>query len=190
MSKKAYLFLADGFEEVEALTQVDFLRRSGIDVTTVAVGKELGELVSGGHGIDVRPDMYMHQLQADSSDYDALILPGGMPGAANLAADQNLRNLLIKGNNDGKLVCAICAAPAVVLGNTAADILGTRNFTCYPGFEERTDATHLTRQRVEIDGNLITSMGAGTAAEFAVAIIRRLTDDNTADTIHSSTLQK
>ena len=182
----AYLFLADGFEEVEAVTPIDFLRRAGIDLITVSVAT--GAELIGAHGITLRADCHISELDDDSPQ--ALICPGGMPGAANLAASQVLVGLLRRAEKGNVYLCAICAAPALVFGREGADILGSHRFTCYPGFEARAGSGRHSPQRLVQDGNFITAIGAGAAAEFSLAIIEALKGHSAAEEIHRATLQK
>lgn len=179
------LLLAEGFEELEAVTPVDFLRRAGVEVTTAAVGP--ARLVTGNHGIAVQADTLLADLPGEA---DGVIVPGGMPGAANIAASPAALGLIRERFGAGKLVAAICAAPAVALG--AAGILSGRRATCFPGFEEKLRAAgaEALSQRVVVDGNLITSRGPGTAAEFAVALIERIAGPDKAREIRERTLQK
>jgi 4-methyl-5(b-hydroxyethyl)-thiazole monophosphate biosynthesis len=177
MAKKVLVPLAQGFEEVEAVTPIDYLRRSGLEVVTAAVGET--RLVTGSHGISVQADATLAELTAKAGDVsrlcrslDAVLLPGGMPGAANLAASAGVSALLGAMARDGRIVAAICASPAVVLAPLG--LLEGRRFTCYPGMEQDLTGGHWSEDRVVIDGNLITSRGAGTAAAFAVALIGRL----------------
>ena len=181
-----YVFLADGFEEVEAITPMDFLRRADMDLITVSITAD--PYVTGGHGITVKADRLISDF--DDNNPQALICPGGMPGAENLAASGALVKLLRRANEDQTWICAICAAPSVVLGKEGADILGTRCFTCYPGSETRAGSGTHSPERVVQDGKLITAIGAGAAAEFSLAIIEALKDRSTAKEIHSSTMQR
>lgn len=184
-----YVFLADGFEEVEAITPIDFLRRAGIDLQTVSLAEGLN--VVGGHGIVMEADFHLSDFNDDSPE--ALICPGGMPGAENLAASGQLLDLLRRADQQGDrgaYICAICAAPAVTLGRGGADILGSRRFTCYPGFEGRAGSGQHSPDRVVKDGRLITAIGAGAAAEFSFAIIEALKGRTISMDIHSSTMQQ
>ncbi|MFP4362952.1 MAG: DJ-1 family glyoxalase III [Spirochaetia bacterium] len=176
------VILAPGFEEVEALTQIDFLRRA--DIPVVLAGIEEKDIV-GGHNIRISADTTVDSLPAE---LDGVILPGGMPGAVNIAENQDAIDLVTELYEKGKMIAAICAAPGVVLGKT--DILKKRRFTCYPGFEERVYGAVFSEDRVVVDGNVITSRGPGTAAEMACTIIEYLTDKQTADKIFKATLQK
>ena len=180
---RAAVLVADGFEEVEGVPVIDFLRRAGVDVTVAGV---TGDRITASRGVVVVPDAPVESLTAD--ELDAVVLPGGAQGAKNLAGSQAslglVRTLFMK----GKIVAAICAAPAIALAK--AGVLAGRQFTCYPGFEKDVKDGTFREDRVVVDGNLITSRAPGTAAEFAVAIIRRLVGDEAADTVHTATLQK
>lgn len=180
--KKVVLFLADGFEEVEAVTPIDFLRRSGVDVVVAGVS---GKEVRGSHGIKIECDAEVSRIKGP---FDGVIIPGGMPGAANIAASSDAMKIISSVLDKGGLVGAICAAPSVVLGS--AGLIKGRKFTCYPGFEEKFSGSDFSPDRVVIDGNLITSRGPGTAAEFSVALIEYLCGKEAADKINKGTLQK
>jgi 4-methyl-5(b-hydroxyethyl)-thiazole monophosphate biosynthesis len=179
MSKKVIVFLAEGFEEVEAVTPIDYLRRAGIEVTIAAVNK--GSIVKGSHGIQVVPDASLDDLSGNGklkpSSWDAVVVPGGLPGADNLAASKPVGDFLKGMAEAGKVVAAICASPARVLAPLG--LLEGKKFTCYPNEEKNISPSALTgaewkEDRVVVDGNLITSRGAGTAGEFACAIIGKL----------------
>lgn len=183
MSRVA-LLLAEGFEEVEAVTPVDFLRRAGIEVTTAGIG---GTRIRGSHGIDLLADREAEELRAD--ELDGVLLPGGMPGAANLGAAPVVDRLVRSMLSAGKLVAAICAAPAKVLAPMG--VLARKRATCFPGDEvDFGEDVEFTEERVVRDGNLITSRGAGSAAEFAEEIIRYFKGDEAADEVHRRTVQK
>ena len=182
--KKVLLFLAKGFEEVEAVTPIDFLRRAGIEVTTIGIG---GRMIDGAHGISIEADTVLPELEGVEA-YDGLVFPGGMPGAENIAADERVLKLVNLFHGKGKLIAAICASPAVVLAGTG--VLNGRQATCYPGFENKFGSEiSFSSERVVRDGNIITSRGPGTAAEFAVELIRYLADEETAIKIKEGTLQ-
>ena len=174
MAKKVIVLLAEGFEEVEAVTPIDYLRRAGIEVTVAAIGTSLA--VKGARGITVNADTSLHELarqnQATAASWDAVVLPGGMPGSTNLAASGETSALITEMAQAGKLVCAICAAPAVVLAPPG--ILSGKKFTCYPGMETKVQGGTWTEAPTATDGNVITSRGAGTAGVFATAIIEQL----------------
>lgn len=181
--KTACLLLAEGFEEVEALTQADYLRRADIDVTIAGIA---GRKIKGAHGIIVEADAGPEALKGD---YDAVILPGGMPGARNLAESPAVRSLINRHYTEGKLIAAICAAPAVVL-HAGCNLLQGKKFTGYPGTEDSVTGAHFMSEHVVIDGNIITSRGPGTAGEFAVAIIAALENRQKADETARHTLLK
>jgi len=182
MAKKVIILLAEGFEEVEAVTPIDYLRRAGAEVTVAAIGENLA--VKGVRGIQINAGTTLAETTA--GEWDAVVLPGGMPGAEKLAASPETAALLRKTAAAGKLICAICASPAVVLAPLG--LLEGRKFTCYPGLEEKAAAGKWSDSRVVTDGNLITSRGAGTAGEFAVAIIASLFDEETGKKIAESVL--
>jgi 4-methyl-5(b-hydroxyethyl)-thiazole monophosphate biosynthesis len=205
MAKKAVILLADGFEDVEAVTPIDYLRRAGIDVTTVSISQSL-TVTSRWGGIKLTADAVIFELTGQNSDWNAVILPGGMPGASSLAASSEAASLILEMSANEKLICAICAAPAVVLAPLG--ILSGKRFTCYPGMEEKAAASNKASassccdtassynaaecvwsdDRVVTDGNIITSRGAGTAGEFAIAIIEKLLDKEAAKKIADTVL--
>lgn len=161
---KIYVFLADGFEEIEGLTVVDLVRRAGLDVETVSItgSKE----INGAHGIRVLADRLFEE--GSLNDGDMLVLPGGMPGTRTLQAHEGLKLLLLDYQARNKKISAICAAPSV-LG--AHGLLQGKRATCYPGFEEKLLGATAVEDRVVIDGNIITSRGLGTAIDFSLEII-------------------
>lgn len=179
--KKAAVLLADGFEEVEAITPIDFLRRAGIEVTVAGV---TGMEIRGGHGVIVSADIPVNQVS--EGDLDVVIIPGGMPGAENVAASREARSLIEEVFAAGKLIAAICAAPAVVLDPLG--ILKGKKATCYPGFEERFRDAKYLNERVVRDGNVISSCGPGCAAEFSFGIIEYLLGTGTAEEVKRRTL--
>ncbi|GHT86029.1 DJ-1 family protein [Spirochaetia bacterium] len=183
MVKKALVFLADGFEEVEAITPIDYLQRAGITVTTAAVSG--GEMVKGAHHVGILADTTLEKLSVSAADWDAVVLPGGGKGSENLAASEGVSRFVTAMAEADKLVCAICAAPALVLAPLG--LLKGRTWTCYPGMEEKTLGTW-TAERVAVDGNIITSRGAGTAGEFAAAIIGKLAGRTAAEQLARSVL--
>jgi 4-methyl-5(b-hydroxyethyl)-thiazole monophosphate biosynthesis len=190
MAKKLVVLLADGFEEVEAVTPVDYLRRAGLDLSTVSIGK--GKTVTGSHGIPVNADTLLSELgDRDAAYWDAVILPGGMPGASNLAASAATGKLLKDMAARGKVVAAICASPAVVL--SPLGLLAGRRFTCFPGMEKQVDLSlnpdsRWVEERVVVDGSLVTSRGAGTAGAFAVALIGLLLGEEEGETVARTVL--
>ncbi len=177
------LLLADGFEEIEALTPVDILRRGGIEVVTCSVNGDL--CVYGAHNIMVDADDVVENM--DYEDIEAIILPGGMPGADNLENSAEVCELLKYAFENQKLLCAICAAPKV-LGKFG--YLNGKKATCFPGFEEYLSGAEVTGERVVTDGNIITSKGMGTAMDFSLAILEYLRDKETADKMAASTMYR
>lgn len=182
--KRACVLLAEGFEEVEALTPVDYLRRGGVEVVVLGLG---GRRVRGARGIEVVADAVLEDAVAAGGSFDAVVIPGGMPGARNLAESRAARDLILSHSKDGKIIAAICAAPAVVLHEGCALLAGKR-FTCYPGMERRVSGARHSEERVVVDGNLITSRAAGTAGEFAVAILDALAGKSQAEAVAESVL--
>lgn len=165
---KNFLFLANGFEEIEAIATVDVLRRAGMDVTTVSIHHD--HIVTGAHNVSVRADITFKE--ADFSDSDWLILPGGMPGATNLHEFEALNDLIKVHAGKGRHVAAICASPAVVLAATG--VLAGKKATCYPGFETALVAADAipSEGRVVVDGNIVTANGPASAVPFALEIAR------------------
>ena len=178
-----YLFLAEGFEEIEALTPVDVLRRAGLEVKIVAVGDS--KTVKGSHGIAVVADILESEIE--DTNLDAIILPGGMPGTINLEESPIVIEALLRAMSSNSLVCAICAAPSI-LG--ISGYLKHRKATCYPGFEEYLDDATYVDERVVRDGNVITAKGMGCAAEFALCIVEALCGKEKADEVATSAIIK
>ena len=174
-----YLFLANGFEEIEALATVDILRRAEIPVKTVGVGTVRP---TGTHGITVEADLSENDIRTD--DISGVILPGGMPGASNLAASASVKRCLAVAKERGLLIAAICASPAVVLGQ--GGFLNGKTATCYPGFENRMTGAVVSASPVVTDGNITTAKGAGVTVDFALELVARLTTPAIAEKIRSS----
>ena len=164
---KVAVILANGFEEIEALTVVDVMRRANI--TCHMVGFE--DKVTGSHAIQVKAD---HVFDGDLSDYDMIVLPGGMPGSAHLRDNESLISELQKFNHGGKKLAAICAAPIAL---NRAGLLEGRNFTCYDGVQEQIADGHYHKETVVVDGNVITSRGPATALAFAYHLVETLGGD-------------
>lgn len=162
-----YLFLAEGFEEIEALTPLDILRRADINVKTVGIG---GKIITGAHSIPVTADITVDEV--DFENIDAVILPGGMPGTLNLKANETVIKAVLTANNCGKLVAAICAAPSILGG---LGLLDNREAICYPGFEDELKGAVISKNNLAVSGNIITAAGAGVAAEFGFEILNYLT---------------
>ena len=161
-----YLFLANGFEEIEALMPLDLLRRAGLEVTTVGVG---GEMICGSHGITVAADI-PEGMYADAAP-DMVILPGGMPGSKNLDGSRVVDMALRAASRKGAYIAAICAAP-MVLGHRG--LLEGKRATCYPGFEGELAGATVENARVVRDGNIITAVGMGAALEFGLELVEVL----------------
>lgn len=173
-----YLFLADGFEIIEALAPVDMLRRAKIDVATVGV---TGRSVRSSCGVEVICDIAVDQL--DFSDMEALVLPGGMPGTINLEADKTVQSAIDFAVENKKYICAICAAPSI-LGHKG--LLKCRKAICFPGFEDALSGADLSDKNVVTDGKFITAKGAGVAVEFGLEIVKNLSGEELSQKIRSS----
>ena len=171
-----YCFLADGFEEVEAIAPIDMLRRGGIEVKTVGV---TGDVIDGRHGIRVIPDINIKDISLDNS-LEAVILPGGLPGATNLEESDEVQKAIDFADANGKLICAICAAPQI-LGHKG--LLVGKQAIAYPGFEKELKGAIISEDYVVADGNFITAKGAGVATEFGLKIVATLKDEALADSI-------
>lgn len=163
-----YLFLAEGFEELEALTPVDLLRRASISVTTVGVG---GKIIRGAHGIPVTADISDRELPENLPDLEMIVLPGGMPGTKNLDACPAVEAALSLAVEKNSYIAAICAAP-MILGKRG--LLNGKHAVCYPGFETDLTGAVLSTEGIAEDGRIITAKAAGYAADFAFALIRVL----------------
>ena len=178
-----YVHLADGLEEIEAMTIIDLLRRAEIETETVSI---MGRLpVTGSHGVKVVADILFED--AVYSECNLLVLPGGLPGSTNLDAHEGLREKILSFHNQGKRLAAICAAP-LVLGN--AGVLAGRKITCYPGQEKEEWGAEITEDNVVIDGGVITSRGPATAMDFALAIVAELKGADEAEAVASGLLYK
>ncbi len=161
---KTAIFLATGFEEIEALTVVDLLRRVHVDIDMVSITGE--KRAVGSHGIVVETDKIINQL--NFSEYDMLILPGGMPGTLNLEACEVLMNQVDAFYQQEKLLAAICAAPSI-FGHKG--MLNGRTACCYPGFEKDLTGANVSYEPVCVDGNIVTSRGMGCAVQFGLKIV-------------------
>ncbi len=174
-----YLFLAEGFEEIEALCVLDLLRRAGIETKTVGV---TGKIVAGSHKIPVVCDVTEDEISVDS-EFDMIILPGGLPGSDNLNNSLVVDAFIKKASMTDKFICAICAAP-YVLG--VRGILEGKRATCYPGFENRLRGAIYTDLGVVRDGKIITGRAMGSATDFALEIVEALTNKETREKIKTS----
>jgi protein deglycase len=168
-----YIFLTNGFEEIEGLTVVDLLRRAEIEINMVSI-TGTKEIV-GSHNIKLEADQLFEEIDVEVADM--LILPGGMPGTKHLAEHEGLCSLLIEYANKGKNIAAICAAPSVLGSN---GILKGKKATCYPGYEDKLIGATATGNKTEVDENIITGKGMGASIEFALCIIEKLKDKETA----------
>jgi len=174
---KVYVFLANGFEDVEALIPVDVLRRGGVEVITVSIMDS--QVVETAHGVRIEADRLFDEC--DFSDADLLFLPGGMPGAANLYAHEGVCQAVLSQAAAGKKVAAICAAPAVVLAQLG--VLDGRQATCYPGFEQLLANARYTADLVTVDGNVTTAEGPAAAFPLAYNLLAQLVSKDVSDQI-------
>ena len=170
-----YLFLAEGFEEIEALTPVDILRRAGKEIATVGIGSKA---VMGAHGIPVVADMSEDEF-ADNSP-EMIILPGGMPGTLNLEASPTVEKAIENALSSGAYIAAICAAPTI-LGKRG--LLAGKEATCYPGMEDGLVGAILSQKRVVRDGRIITAAGMGAALDFALELVSVFCGDDKKKTL-------
>ena len=176
-----YMFLAEGFEEIEALCPLDLMRRAGIDVKTVSVGG--GELVCGSHGIAVKADIKDTEL-ADSKP-EMIILPGGLPGTTNLDASEIVQRAIDDALVNDAYICAICAAPSV-LGKRG--LLCGKEAICYPGFEKYLEGARISDKKVVCDGKIITGAGMGVALDFGLALVSALCGKEKAEELRRGVL--
>lgn len=161
-----YMFLAEGFEEIEALCPLDIMRRAGIEVKTVGIG---AKKITGAHGITVDADMTDEDLDKLSSySFDMIFLPGGMPGTINLAASQTVIKAINKAVADDRYIAAICAAPSI-LGDMG--LLQQKEAICYPGFEDRLTGARISSSKVVLDQKILTAAGMGVALDMGLKIV-------------------
>ena len=177
-----YVFLATGFEEIEALTPVDLLRRAGVEVTTVGVS---GKTVVGSHGIPVTADVTADEARAmcAGTKPEMIVLPGGMPGASNLDAAPVVEEFLAAAQKADAFCAAICAAP-MIYGKRG--LLRGRRAVCYPGFEEQLDGAVLCNAHAVRDGKWITGKAMGAATEFALTLVEALKGKEAADALRAA----
>ncbi len=174
-----YVFLAEGFEETEALATVDVLRRANLEVKTVGVG---AKQITSSHNITVLADIEDKDIVLDES-LQAVVLPGGMPGTINLENSKTVQKAIKFAKENDKYICAICAAPSI-LGHLG--LLDGKKATCYPGFETNEDKVKYTGEGTVCDGKIITGKGAGVAVDFGLMIVSQLVSKEASDNIRSS----
>ena len=179
---KVRMLFETGYEEVEALTVVDLLRRAKVDCLMVAADDQ--DTVTGSHGITVKMDEKISEL---ADDADMIVLPGGMPGVTNLIANEKVKNLVCGQYEAGRYVAAICAAPTIY---GEMGLLEGKNATCYPGMEDKLLGANWQEQPVVVDGNFVTSRGVGTAIAFALTLVTILKDEETAKSLANSIVYK
>jgi 4-methyl-5(b-hydroxyethyl)-thiazole monophosphate biosynthesis len=178
---RALVLLAEGFEEIEALTVVDILRRAGIDVTAASLAEGP---VEGAHGIKVIPDVVLDRI--NPGDFDALVLPGGFPGFVNLGEDARVLEIIKQMDQARKWVAAICGAPSVLI---KAGIMAGRRATVSPsGRQQMEVAAIYSPERVVVDGNLVTSQAPGTSMEFALQLVELLAGEEKMKEVKAQTL--
>lgn len=178
-----YCFLADGFEELEAIAPIDMLKRAGIDVVTVGV---TGKNVTGSHGITFVADIVAEEITLTNS-VQAVILPGGMPGTINLEKSAEVQKAIDFACENGKYLCAICAAPSIV-GHKG--LLKGKKATAFPGFEKDLEGAVVNGDFVAVDGKFITAKGAGVATEFGLEIVRCLVSAEKSEEIRKAIQSK
>lgn len=176
---KVYEFLANGFEDIEALAPVDILRRGGLEVKTVSISGS--KIVESAHGVKVEADLLFDEANFD--DADLLLIPGGMPGAKNIDEHEGVRKAVESQACSGKLVGAICAGP-MVLGHLG--LLRGRKATCYPGFETELDGAIYTSEPYTVDGNIITGKGPGATFEYAYALLTLMKGERVVEALKKS----
>lgn len=176
-----YIFLADGFEEIEALTPVDVFRRAGLETLTVSITDK--PTVVGSHNIAVWADTTLSNVNL--SDAELLLLPGGMPGTTHLGECKELCNAVLAHTAAGNPIAAICAAPSV-LGKLG--LLSGKEATCYPGFEGALTGATVSEKKVVRDGNIVTAAGMGVALDFSLECLRLLGHADAADKIRKGVI--
>lgn len=181
--KKIAIPLATGFEETEAITVIDILRRANLDVTTISIGETL--VVDGAHGIKVNADKLFGEINFE--EMDMIVLPGGMPGTINLDNHMELKKRVIEFDLDEKWIGAICAAPSIIgkLG-----LLEDKEATCYPSFEDKLFNAKISEKTTVVADNIITSRGLGTAIEFALTIVGELVNKESAEKLSKAIIYK
>lgn len=179
--KKICIVLADGFEEIEALTQVDYLRRAGLEIDMLTINKS--KEVVGAHNIKVLADNTMESF--DENQYDAIIIPGGSTGVENLINNEKILKILKKFKDDKKLIAAICAGPLVL---DKAGVIKDETFTIFPGLEEEIESGNHINAVVVTSGNIITAKGVSFAPHLAYSITSYLIDSKASERLQEETL--
>lgn len=178
-----YMFLANGFEEIEALYTLDVLRRAGVDIKTVGISSKTA---TGSHNIPVICDITPQELPF-TTDFDMIILPGGMPGSTNLDESECVDKYIALARENDKLICAICAAP-FILGKRG--LLKGKRATCFPGFERYLEGAEMVDAGVVRDGNIITGRAMGSAHEFALTVLEALKGESAAQEMKKAIILK
>lgn len=176
---KVLVPIAPGFEEIEAITIIDVLRRAGIEVLTVGIDRKQ---VMGAHGVQIKVDAHIEDVR--TMEFDMLVLPGGMPGSENLANNEKVLAIIGQMDQAGKHIGAICAAPMAL---AKAGVIKSA-YTCYPSFETRVGDGYIPNENVVSDQNIVTAKGPIAAIEFSLALIERLEGSEKADTIKKQLL--
>ena len=176
--KKVLVPIAEGFEEIEAITIVDILRRADIEVIMAGLDRKR---IKGAHGIEIKCDIHIDDVK--SNEFDMIVLPGGMPGGLNLKNSKKVQELLGEMDQDGKLIGAICAAPIAL---NEAKVLKS-SYTCYPSFEEQIDKSkYISSEDIVSDQNIITSNGPKSAIKFALMLVEKLSSNEKKKKLKSS----
>ncbi len=178
-----YMFLAEGFEEIEALCPLDLMRRAGLKISTVGIGSKT---VCGAHGISVLADMTDSEYNAlTDKSAEMIFLPGGMPGTLNLAASQAVNDAIDLAVDNGAYIAALCAAPSI-LGDRG--LLVGKNAVCYPGFEDRLIGATVPDARLALDGKILTARGMGVATDMGLKIVEIFCGSNKADALRRAVI--
>ena len=181
--KKVGIFMADGCEEIEGLTVVDIVRRAKLEMTTISITNK--KEVTSSHNVTFLTDALASEVDFDG--FDAIVLPGGMPGTLNLGASDMVNKVIKKFAGEGKIVAAICAAPTAF---GAFGILKDKKATCYPGMEAGLHCAEVLYDSVVTDGKVITSRGMGTAIDFGLKLVEILTDQDTSEKLAAAIVYK
>ena len=175
-----YFFLAEGFEEIEALCPIDLLRRAGLDVTTVGIGSKE---ICGSHGIKVAADIL--DTEYNDKNPELIFLPGGMPGTLNLKASDTVKRAIKEALESDAYIAAICAAP-MILGELG--LLRGKEAICYPGFEDKLEGATISEKRVVRDGKILTAAGMGAALDFGLMIVELFCGKEKADDLRCAVI--